>query len=123
MAKPEYVVFENSLGEEISNDPRWQAEKTLADAGVEVRSGAQRPADHDDYIPTAYDSVTGTDLGKLAKSRGIEIKGRKAGEIRADLVALDEAEEAAAAAGDADASGDDTAADADATADADAATE
>lgn len=33
-----YVVFENSAGEEISNDPRWHAERILGlnqDAGVD----------------------------------------------------------------------------------------
>lgn len=36
MANDDYVVFEDSQGNEISNDPRWKAAKTLEAAGVEV---------------------------------------------------------------------------------------
>jgi hypothetical protein len=39
MANDDYVVFEDPQGNEISNDPRWRAERTLREAGVEVNSG------------------------------------------------------------------------------------
>lgn len=40
MAKQDndWVVFEDPDGNEISNDPRWRAQQTLAQAGVEVQS-------------------------------------------------------------------------------------
>lgn len=118
------VTFQNSLGETISNDPRWYARKTLAADGVDVDtlqaenealraqlaalSAAQPGAvgqvidagddeeDDENDGTGPYDSVTGPALGKLAKERGIELKHEdgtklKAGEVRAALVAQDEA--------------------------------
>jgi len=44
MADNDYVVFEDSVGNEVSNDPRWLARRTLAMAGEGV-SEAQVLAD------------------------------------------------------------------------------
>jgi len=44
MADNDYVVFEDSAGNEVSNDPRWLARRTLAMAGEGV-SEAQVLAD------------------------------------------------------------------------------
>lgn len=38
--KNDYVTFLNADGEEISNDPRWHAEKLLKQAGVEISDSA-----------------------------------------------------------------------------------
>ncbi len=78
MAKNDYVTFLNSAGEEISNDPRWLAEKTLREAGVGV--GA---ADFD--IEGAYDNLTGAELKAEVKKRGIKVQGRKASDYRQAL--------------------------------------
>ncbi len=95
MANYEPVVFENSRGEEISNDPVWQARRTPDQAGLASAPGntfegntSARPED-DDYVLTGYEDVKGAELADLAKSRGIEYKGKKAGEVRAALAAQD----------------------------------
>lgn len=83
--KEKYVTFLNSAGEEISNDPRWLAEKTLSAYGV----GQKAP---DFEIAGPYDEITdGKELQALAKSRGIPIKGiRSATKIRELLEAWDD---------------------------------
>ncbi len=124
MTKDQYVTFLSASGEEISNDPRWLAEKTLREAGVEIDSNsgsselteqiaakdaeiealkaALAAKDIDDSLededePTGdYSSITGKDLTALAKDRGISLKNedgsaKKAGEVRAELVAQDQA--------------------------------
>lgn len=93
MANYEPVVFENSRGEEISNDPVWQARRTLDQAGLASTPGntlerTARP-DDDDYVLTGYEDVKGQELVDLAKSRDIDYKGKKAGEVRALLAAQD----------------------------------
>lgn len=119
------VVFQNSLGEEISNDPRWHAKRVLAAQGgvdvdamqariaeleaqlaakLPVQSGqvggvasADNESPEDEDEPTGdYSEVKGAELGKLAKDRGINLKHEdgtnlKAGEVRAALIAQDEA--------------------------------
>jgi len=106
----DYVVFENSQGEEISNDPRWRAEKTLREAGVEVN--AQRPVgDPDDMeVDTSdYAGMKAAQLVKIAKERGVDIKGlKKVGEVRAALEKADEAEAQQAAGDDDDEDNDQT---------------
>lgn len=78
------VVFLNSAGEEVSNDPRWLARKTLAAYG-----GTTKAADFD--IPGPYDHLDGVELKALTKDRGISTKGfRKASQFRDVLEAWDE---------------------------------
>lgn len=108
------VVFQNSLGEEISNDPRWHAMKTLRDAGIsfdqsqpEARQAAFRAAaaddadlgddeetepDVDENGARTYKELDGPALKKLATERGVDIKGlKKVGEVRDALRAADAA--------------------------------
>jgi len=115
------VTFLDADGEEISNDPRWLAEKVLADAGVETSGptaleqdqaaeierlkaalaaaeGNQQIEDDDDSQGD-YSEVKGQALVDLAKERGIALKREdgsslKAGEVREALVAQDKAAEA-----------------------------
>lgn len=90
------VTFENSLGETISNDPIFLAQRTLKAAGL---TGATRPDDHDEYMPTAYDELSGKDLKALALERGVDITGLKTvGQVREALTAADEAATTPAAA-------------------------
>lgn len=120
MAQEEYVVFEDSQGNEISNDPRWRAARTLKNSGVDVDAQAaeleelrafkrahevaqapneftgtadvEEPEDDDDDDESPYADVKGADLSKLAKERGITIvKGMKAGDVRNALAAQDNA--------------------------------
>lgn len=94
----EPVVFENSLGETISNDPVFHAQRTLAAAGVQGY-GRQLPTDSDDAMPDEYDDLKGNELKALAKERGVDITGLKTvGEVRAafrtaDAEAAEEDEE------------------------------
>lgn len=91
--KKDYVTFENSLGEEISNDPRWHAERVLADAGVEgekdqriaeleaalreatgsseVRSADDAEMEGDDDTPDV-DPATGTRTYKELDSKALK---------------------------------------------------
>lgn len=126
MAKEKYqaVTFLNAAGEEISNDPRWLAERTLREAGVEVSADAdtselteeiaakdaeiealkaalaakeaEESLDDEDEPTGNYSDVKGKDLTALAKERGISLKGedgknKTAGDVRAELVAQDQA--------------------------------
>jgi len=117
----DYVVFEDSQGNEISNDPRWRAARTLKNSGVDVDAQAaeleelrafkrahevaqapneftgtadvEEPEDSDDDdAENPYADVKGAELAKLAKERGIDIKGLKAGDVRDALAAQDAAE-------------------------------
>lgn len=101
--KHEPVIFENSLGETISNDPIWHAQKTLEAAGIAVGQVEQNtPADPDDSdqeIDKAedYKSLDGKALKALAGEREVDITGLKTvGEVRAALVADDVAKAAKA---------------------------
>lgn len=99
----EYVVFQDSAGNEVSNDPRWRAEKLLGiqkEQGVDAMQAeleelrafkaahevaaapnefmgtadVEEPDDSDDIdADNPYASVTGKDLSNLAKERGIQI--------------------------------------------------
>lgn len=81
------VTFENSLGETISNDPIFLAQRTLKAAGL---TGATRPDDHDEYMPSAYDELGGKELKALASERGVDIAGLKTvGQVREALTAAD----------------------------------
>lgn len=106
MAKNESVVFLDSAGNTISNDPAFLAKKLLSEAGVdepqvdldEIRAsvraeieaemaaaaaeenGQKDPSDKDDE----YSSLDGKALKELAKERGIEIPSdvTKVGQLR-----------------------------------------
>lgn len=81
------VVFENSRGEIISNDPIYIAQKRLQDAGL-------LPTQQEDesLIGVEYKGLTAAELIALAKERGISTKGlTKASQLRAKLIEADEA--------------------------------
>lgn len=103
MAKEKYeaVTFLNADGEEISNDPRWLAERTLREAGVEVpevdnseelrqelaakdqelealraalaAKEAEEALEDDEKSEGDYSELKGKDLVDVAKTRGIEL--------------------------------------------------
>ena len=80
------VTFLNSAGEEVSNDPRWHARKTLESYG------GKEVVDFD--IPGPYDELEGAELKALTKERGIKTTGfRKASQFRDALEAWDDAQE------------------------------
>lgn len=111
MTNKDYVVFEDSNGNEISNDPRWQAERVLKQQGgvdvdaqqaelEELRAfkAAHEVSEPPNALENAqdYSAITGDDLAKLAKERGIELTKddgtkMKAGEVREALAAQDAA--------------------------------
>ncbi len=102
--EPKYVTFEDSEGNEISNDPRWKARKVLDAAGetaetvdvtayeakiaeLEAQLAAARTVQHgvdededlgsddeDADKPRDYKELTGKALGSYAKERGIALK-------------------------------------------------
>lgn len=117
--KDEAVVFLNAAGEEISNDPRWLARKTLEQAGesdnakdariaeLEAKiaeleaaktastdeSGGVEEDDNPDQ-ENPYASVKGDDLKVLAKDRGISLRNddgttKRASQVRDELAAQD----------------------------------
>jgi hypothetical protein len=114
------VVFLDADGNEISNDPRFLARKTLEAAGVDTNSagdeelkaenarlqaqiaellagaGKSEDLEDDGEAEGDYSDVKGKDLVNLAKDRGIEltVEGKKltAPEVRAALVAQDKAQ-------------------------------
>lgn len=104
------VVFENSQGEEVSNDPVWLAKKTLEKYGAQqgVAFGSTRPqraADYDEVLidTSKYDGLKGPELVALAKERGVDITGlKKVGEVREALATADLAGEQGADGGSAD---------------------
>lgn len=93
------VVFLNSLGEEISNDPIFHAQKTLEAAGIAVGNTADDDDDQlqkDSDTPPTYEGISGKDLKQLAAEKGVDLTGlTTVGELRAALVQSD-AEKAAA---------------------------
>lgn len=116
------VVFLNSRGEEVSNDPIWHAQKTLREAGVSF--DASQPlvqqqqlrtlASDDDALGDDVEQDVDSDgartykeldkeaLKSLAAARGVDISGmRRVGEVRDALRAADAEAKAAADAGDA----------------------
>lgn len=91
----EPVVFENSLGEQISNDPVFLAQRTLEAAGLQNNRFA--PFGGDEPMPGPYDDLNGKELKKLAEDREVDISGlRTVGEVRKALEADDVAKAAAA---------------------------
>ena len=124
MAEEKYepVVFLDSAGNEISNDPVWHAQKTLRAAGVsfeqsqpdaQARLLEQQNAatdDDDEDLPESepeaqldddgkrtYKELKSPELKSLAASRGVDITSAKTvGDVRKALIAAD-----TAAAGDA----------------------
>lgn len=98
----EMVVFGDGLGGYVSNDPRFNAEEYET---------YLNPGESEKEPPAPYSDITGKDLAALAKDREISLKhedGSKlsAAEVRAALVAQDEAK-AAEEAANADQSNDD----------------
>jgi len=84
----EYIVFNTPDGE-VSNDPYWQAEQTLA---------GRDKSDADDDLGDDYDDLNGKELKALAAEREVDISGlKKVGEVREALRADDAAKAAAAA--------------------------
>lgn len=104
--KYEPVTFENSLGETISNDPYFLAQRTMEQyaalpaeqQGMHAPKGAGSD-DSDEDIDNGdtpsekpYADLKGPALKALAADRGVDISGlTKVGEVRAALVADDEA--------------------------------
>lgn len=106
------VVFEDSQGNEISNDPRWFARKVLGSEGVDVAAmeaeleelrafkaaqvatpaqpQTQNPPAEDDLGDAEdepeddkYSALKGAELKDLAKTEGLDITGLKTvGEVR-----------------------------------------
>lgn len=104
------VTFKNSLGETISNDPIFLAQRTLAAAGISGKVDDSGDA----FDENPYSDLKAAELKELAKERGVDIKGLKTvGDVRNALVAADDAEEEAAKAAEAEAAN--TAANADET--------
>lgn len=118
MAEEKYepVVFLDSVGNEISNDPVWHAQKTLRAAGVSFENSQpdaqarlleqqNATADDDDELETAdtepevdtddsgartYKELKGADLKSLASTRGVDITGaRTVGDVRKALIGAD----------------------------------
>ncbi len=120
MAEEKYepVVFLDSAGNEISNDPVWHAQKTLRAAGVSFdnsqpdaqarlleQQNAAATADDDDEIDAdaaepeqdvddsgarTYKELKGAELKSLASTRGVDITGAKTvGDVRKALIAAD----------------------------------
>lgn len=106
-SKSDIVTFLNAAGEEISNDPRWHAQRTLEAAGMQTPTGssalvdenatlrariaeleaAQKqgvededsdPEDKDDSdVDDEYSKMSGKELKAYAKENDIDIKGLK----------------------------------------------
>lgn len=118
------VVFFDSEGNEISNSPTWLAKKTLEAAGIAFAQSQpadlqaalvaqsapaavahndddetlddETPEDTDDAGNRTYKELVKGELASFAKSRGVEVKGRTAREVRDDLIAQDTEERAKA---------------------------
>ncbi len=109
------VVFELPDGTEVSNDPRWLAQRTLKRAGIagdsndsaelkakiaelEAKLAEATKSDEDDDEDDSnedgdeYDALKGADLKKLAADRNVDISGMtKVGQVRDALRAADKA--------------------------------
>ena len=124
MAETKYepVVFLDSAGNEISNDPVWHAQKVMREAGVSFENSQPEQAqrlleqqnaatdDDDEDLPESepeaqldddgkrtYKELKSPELKSLAASRGVDITSAKTvGDVRKALIAAD-----TAAAGDA----------------------
>ena len=59
-AENDYVVFEDAEGNEVSNDPRWKAEKTLSNSGVDVAALRARIAELEGQIASGATSPAAT---------------------------------------------------------------
>jgi hypothetical protein len=103
-ATPEPVVFLWPDGTEFSNDPIWLARKRLAEFQMANPTAPRVPLGPDDDTDfSEYDDMDGKALKAVANEKGVDISGlKKVGQVRAALIAFDEAQVAAKAAGDAD---------------------
>lgn len=97
-SKHEPVLFKNSLGETITNDPIYRAQQTLEQAGVEVDTSAAETDDSDDDVEedeespedaeetteeVDFDEMDGAALKAYAKDNDIDISGlKKVSEVR-----------------------------------------
>ena len=95
------VVFENSLGETISNDPVFLAQRTLASYGLSEPTPEapevddQEEDDSEEDLVEDYTGFDSKDLKVLAAERGVDMSNiKKLGALRSALMALD-AEEVA----------------------------
>jgi len=85
----EPVVFKNSLGETISNDPVFHARRV-----IEQAESAKVDDSNDELEPNPYADLNGKQLKELAAERGVDISGMKTvGQVREALLAADAAEE------------------------------
>lgn len=116
MANYEPVVFEDSQGNVISNDPVFLAQRTLRAAGITLEDQSPKTQsattssddssesieetseeDRDESGARTYKELKGGDLKAYANERGVDITGMKTvGEVREALRKAD-ADEAAAA--------------------------
>lgn len=81
MAKNEPIVFEDAEGNEISNDPRWHAQKLLDQA--DERRKALEAGDDEDVPTDDLDGLKGADLKKVAEDEEVDISGlKKVGEVK-----------------------------------------
>jgi hypothetical protein len=112
----EPVVFLDAEGNEISNSPVWLARQTLKNAGVafegsqpaqlqaalaaDAAPAAVAHSDDDDDLDDVtedldeagnrtYKELVRGELASYAKSRGVEVSGKKAGAVRDELIAQD----------------------------------
>lgn len=92
----EPVVFENSEGEEVSNDPVWKAQRVLDEhkanqPEVEEHDDEDDDLDEGDDSPEDYKGFSGKAVGKLLADReGIDRANIKTvGQARAALIADD----------------------------------
>jgi pyruvate/2-oxoglutarate dehydrogenase complex dihydrolipoamide acyltransferase (E2) component len=76
------VIFENSRGDIISNDPVYLAQQT-----IDAYTGGNSSNGDDEAIDTSpYADMNGRDLKAAAKERGVDISGMKTvGEVRRAL--------------------------------------
>jgi len=97
------VIFQDSNGNEISNDPRFHAIKTLENSGVsfensqpeQLAQAATNSGVEKAEGPKDYKALDAKALKAEAKERGIETKGMtRVSELR-DALAADDAEKAA----------------------------
>lgn len=115
----EFVTFEDSQGNVISNDPRYLAKKTLEEAGYGITFTQSSPEQQHQNLRQAagvsddeelgeddndkvedYKTYDGAALKKLASARGVDISGmKKVGEVRKALMDDDAAKSANADAG------------------------
>lgn len=78
------VVFHDSDGNEISNDPRWHHRKFAEQEKERLQNLESTPGDSDDEIEKdELDELNGRQLKKLAEEEDVDISGlTKVGQVR-----------------------------------------